>query len=49
MQAKFDQQIASFATQTKNEKGAATASTSNSNSSGNRCSKQDPYTVLCGT
>jgi hypothetical protein len=45
MQAKFDQQIASFATQTKNEKGAATALNSNSNSSGNCCSKQDPYTV----
>jgi hypothetical protein len=34
IQAKFDQQIAPFATQTKDEKGAATASTSNFNSSG---------------
>jgi hypothetical protein len=39
IQAKFDQQIASFATQTKDEKGAATPSTSNFNSNGNCCSK----------
>jgi hypothetical protein len=45
MQAKFDQQIASFATQTKDEKGAATASTSNFNSNGNCRSKQNPYTI----
>jgi hypothetical protein len=45
MQAKFDQQIASFTSQTKDEKGAAAASTSNSNSNGNCLSKQDPYFV----
>jgi hypothetical protein len=45
IQANFDQQIASFGTQTKDEKGATTASTSNFNSNGNHCSKQDPYTV----
>jgi hypothetical protein len=46
IQAKFDQQIASFATQTKDEKGVATASTSNFNSNGNHHSKQSPYTVV---
>ncbi len=45
IQAKLDQQIASFVTQTKDEKGALTASTSNFNSNGNRHSKQSPYTV----
>jgi hypothetical protein len=38
-QATFDQQVASFVTQTKDEKEATTASTSNFNSNGNRRSK----------
>jgi hypothetical protein len=45
IQAKFDQQIASFATETKDKKGATTAFTSNLNSNGNCWSKQSPYTV----
>jgi hypothetical protein len=45
IQAKLHQQITSFATQTKDEKGAATISTSNFNLNGNCCSKQSSYTV----
>jgi hypothetical protein len=45
MQARFDQQIASFATQAKNEKTTPAAPTFNPTSSGNCCSKQDSYTV----
>jgi hypothetical protein len=45
MQAKFDWKIPSFATQTKDDKGATITSTSNFNSNGNCLSKQNPYTV----
>jgi hypothetical protein len=45
MQAKFDQQIASFATQTKNKKTAATPASSSNSSGGTHCSKKDPYRV----
>ncbi len=45
MQARFDKQIASLATQAKNEKTTPAAPTSNPTSSGNHHSKQDPYTV----
>jgi hypothetical protein len=45
MQARFDKQIASFATQAKNEKTTPVVPTSNPTSSGYCCSKQNPYTV----
>jgi hypothetical protein len=47
IQAKLDQQITSFATQTKDEKGAVTASTSNFNSNGNCCSKRSVCVCVC--
>ncbi len=43
MQAKFDQQVASFAMQTKNQNAATP--TPNSNRGGSYHSKKDPYTV----
>jgi hypothetical protein len=46
MQARFDKQIASFATQANKEMPTPAASTSNPTPNGNRCSKQDPYTVV---
>jgi hypothetical protein len=45
MQAKFDQQIALFATQAKNAKAAAPTPSSNSALNVNVCNKHDPYTV----
>jgi hypothetical protein len=46
IQVKLDQQITSFATQSKDEKGVAAASTSNFNSNGNHRSKQSLFTVV---
>ena len=43
MQAKFDQQIASFATQAKNDKVVPSASSSGTNLT--RRNKRDPYSV----
>jgi hypothetical protein len=45
MQARFDKQIASFATQANNKKTTPAASTSNPTPNGNCHSKRDPYTV----